>query len=228
MSRPWRPPSSYYPRDIVNALEEGKTMKQLALGDECFPYSSRLAMHMTECGSDEFFSKRETTRLATNPDDDAEMDRGFDTVVKYWELFKPRDARGRYRKNKRSSKQFEGRVLKTIDAELAVLCIMIDITRAMGVPGSHSIAEFVTETGRSPRRILQCISTIVDNGYVQQFVGRGLRSSLHARAMYMRPDGDPAIIYNLEEKYPHSDLRRKVKRRRWRKNRLVSEKPEIA
>jgi hypothetical protein len=203
---------------IVKALDEGKTLKDLVLADRRRPYASRLAMLMTEAGpKNEFFASRATIRRKTNPVDDAEIEAGFRTIEKHWKLFEydaeARKGQGCWRprplpappKPSRSARiikakketpaQFRARVLRTVDAELAVLWIMADITKPGGGPAPHSYANFAGEIGRTMPTVWKCIRSIVENGYIVGFARGAQRPTL-----WVLPDNDHPI-YNLDNRY---------------------------
>ena len=197
MSRPKRRPSIYSSRDILAELKAGKTLKQLALADAGFPYASRLAMRMTECGSDEFYESRKKTRRKTNPVDNVEMMMGFEAVER-WGLFERDPKTGRYRRDYlpgETEDKFKARVLQKIDVRLAVLWKLIDITRISGGPAPHSITEIAAEIGRSRRAVIECVKILVEDGYVVGFDRGSSR-----RSLWVRPD-NWIVTYNLDERY---------------------------
>jgi hypothetical protein len=191
-SRPKRGVCCRTPESVSRALRDGKTLKQLGLADESFPCSSRLAMLMTESGSDDFFEKPEKTRRRLDADD-AEIDGAIRTIVRRWKLFRYDAKSGRhvrvYRSKKETSEQFKARVLRKIDAEFAIFWKIADITKNPR-PAPHSHAEFMRETGRTKRTVSQCIASLVEKGYVLKFS----REKTPSASLYLRPgwerDGD--------------------------------------
>jgi hypothetical protein len=163
--RPAPPPISRSRGPIVEALDTGKSLK--------------------------------TIHRRTNPVDDAEVDAGFRMIEKRWKLFRYDAKKRRWLRillnKKETSEQFKARVLGIIDAELAVLWIMAEITK--GLPAPHSNADFAGEIGRNERTVRRCIRNIVEDEYIVGFV-RGSRRP----ALWVRPDDD-AVIYNLDNRY---------------------------
>lgn len=202
MSRPWRGPRTHDPREIIEALGKGKTLKDLALTERSFPYASRLALLMTESGSDKFFMSRETIRRRTNPLDDAEMDAAFRTIERRWQLFrydaKNRRHRRRYQSVKESPEEFKVRVLGLIDAELAILWKIGEITKNGPGPAPHSNADFAADIGRDERTVRRCVASLAEDGFFA--VVRGGHNG-RARSLYFRPSPDvDYVVTSIEER----------------------------
>lgn len=197
-------------RPDFRMLGRGMSLKDIALTDRSFPYASRLAMLMVEAGrSDEFFMSWKTVYQRTNAVDREDMEKGMRTVVRHWKFFKPVDKtpRGtgdqahRYERvymPKETPEQFKARVLRVIDAELAVLWKVAEITRGGdGGPAPHSNAELAEEVGRDERTVRRCLANLEEYGYfVREAGGHNGRS----RSLYFRPDCPSCVTDAVAER----------------------------
>ena len=233
------PDSIYFALRVAVHEDDGtfnddEIFKGLGLTDRGFPYSSRLAMLMTESGSHEFYMNPETIHGRTNPVDDAEVEAGFRTIVRLWKLFeydaKARRGRGcwlRVYKKRETSDQFKARVLRIIDAEFSIFWKIADITTGCwSRPSPHSHAEFMMETGRTERTVSRCLASLVEKGYVL----KNGREKTSSSSLYLRPTwpGDGGQFYhekvvdNLESRYV---LGRRTDRPDWREDQPEEERP---
>ena len=179
------------------------SLKDIALTDRSFPYASRLAMLMVEAGhSDEFFMSWKTVYQRTNAVDDAEMEAGFRMITRRWKLFQY-DAKARrytrcYESKRETPDQFKIRVLRRVDAELAVLWKVAEITqKGDGGPAPHSNADLIEEVGRCKLTVQRALARLEERGYfIRKRGGRNGRS----RSLYFRPDAPFYLVSSIEER----------------------------
>jgi len=196
-----------------------RSLEQWTWGDYRWDGPSRLADYLVNLAfrSGKAYPKYETMAYRLNTDVPT-IRRWLRKVVTVWGFFEPMEGGGwrpRYQTTdgiKETHKAFKKRVLKRIQADVAVRRILRDLTetaekwydgKVHHVPrkmAPHSNEEFVKHTGRSRPTITRCLLAAEDEGYTVRFAGNGKGR----KSLYVRPD-DEERINQLEGSYPRHE-----------------------
>jgi hypothetical protein len=198
---------------IEHALKHNKrSLEQWTWGDPRWDGPSRLADYMVSLsfGSGEAYPKYETLERVLSADIPTirKWLRKLEKVWRFFEQGKGGVWRPRYKTikgTKETHQEFKARVLKKIQADVAVRRIIRDLTekkekwndgKVHCVPrkmAPHSNEEFMKETGRSRPTITRCLLEAEHENYTVRFEGNGKGR----KSIYVRPDDEEQIENHL-------------------------------
>jgi hypothetical protein len=180
--------------------------------------ASRLAWWMVSMwwGYGAVHATLEQMKLAINADSIEEVERSLWIMTKKWKLFeKDKNKSTWYAVKKKSEKedQVKLRVQRTIRKQIALWWVERDLVEEYrkdgnayprDVPSVHTNKQFMDQVQCTEQTVTKYLTQTDEEhfGYVLRFGGNGSKGNRKgSKSYFVRPDYDPDMIYNLEQRY---------------------------
>jgi hypothetical protein len=216
------------PKIVKDGLARGYSIDKMMIWNTDPEQASRLAWWMASLWL--LYRKVNLTldriMLGLNAASIEEVNESLRIIIKVWKLFWYDEKKRRYYPNKpvkETDKQFYDRVQQTVRKQVRIWWIVSNLIEMFRdeksvsrlKPSPHSNKEFMAQARCSEQTVTRYLNQVTQNGfgyalhfggngkgqksfgYAHRFAGKGEGQ----KSYFVRPDHDPHIIHNLDQRY---------------------------